>query len=253
MIERLGKGESYPKNVELYDMELEILHQDEHLVAINKPNNLLVHRTRLAWQDKRFALQILRNQIGQHVHPVHRLDRATSGILLFGLEKDATSILFEKFREKEVEKTYLAIVRGFAPESGVITNALKRMEGEEDGEIQEAETHFRCLDQIEIEEYVDRFPTSRYSLVEVNPKTGRRHQIRRHLARANHPIIGDHKHGDYRHNQLFRDKFELPNLMLHAYKTVFEHPITREKIVLKAKVPDNFKGICEKFGWELPA
>jgi tRNA pseudouridine65 synthase len=228
---------------------LEIIYQDEHFVAINKPNGLLVHRTRIAEEVKTFALQLLRDQLGQRVYPLHRLDRPTSGILLFGLHKEAAQLLMPAFESREVEKTYLAIVRGYAPEQDTINYPLKE---EKYKEPQEAITSYKRLAAIELPIHVNRYPTSRYSLVEVKPLTGRMHQIRKHFAHIRHYIVGDKKHGDWRHNQMFRETLSSPCMKLHAWKLSFTHPYTKVQTQLIAPLPSHFSQICEQFGWIIP-
>lgn len=228
---------------------LEIIYQDEHFVAINKPNGLLVHRTRIAEEVKTFALQLLRDQLGQRVYPLHRLDRPTSGVLLFGLHKEAAQLLMPAFESREVEKSYLAILRGYAPEEGTIDHPLKE---ETYKEPQAAVTYFKRVATIELPIHVNRYPTSRYSLVHVQPLTGRMHQIRKHFAHIRHYIVGDKKHGDWRHNQMFRETLESPSMKLHAWKLSFVHPFSGKHTQLTAPLPSHFKNICDQFGWAEP-
>lgn len=221
---------------------LEIVYQDEHFVAINKPHGLLVHRTKIAEEKVFFALQMLRDQLGQRVYPLHRLDRKTSGILLFGLSSEAAKLLSKAFVNHEITKTYYAIVRGFSPDKGVIDKPLKS----ENGNIQIAETHFETIKKITLPIPFGKYPTCRYSFVKVQPKTGRMHQIRRHFNHINCPIIGDYKHGDYRHNRLFIEKFEVSEMLLHAAEMTFEQPFTKEKIVIKADFQMNFQKVLSE-------
>jgi tRNA pseudouridine65 synthase len=225
---------------------LEIIYHDQQYIAINKPNGLLVHRTRIAEEAKTFALQMLRDQLGQRVYPLHRLDRPTSGVLLFGLHKEAAQRLMPAFESRDIEKTYLAIVRGYAPEEGTIDHPLKE---EKYKEPQQAVTHFKRLATIELPVYVNRYPTSRYSLVEINPLTGRMHQIRKHFAHIRHYIVGDKKHGDWRHNHMFREELDSPYMKLHAWKLSFTQPFTGEHIHVTAPLPGHLQQICEQFGW----
>ncbi len=157
---------------------LEILFQDKDIVAINKPHGLLVHRSPIAADASEFAIQILRDQIGQMVHPVHRLDRKTSGVLLFALNKEAERALQVKFDQKQIYKSYLAVLRGFVADEGTIDYPLKN----EKEVIQEAVTHFKTLEKSEIPLVFGKHATSRYSLVLAEPETGRFHQLRKHFA-----------------------------------------------------------------------
>src|SRR5690606_35904364 len=154
---------------------LEILYQDAHLVAINKPHGLLVHQSPIARDAEEFALQLLRDQLNQMVYPSHRLDRKTSGVLLFALDKESDKIMQQMFQNRQVEKKYLAIVRGFAPQDMTIDYALKN----ENEILQDAVTHFKTLKQYQINVPFGRHTTSRYSLIEAKPETGRMHQLRK--------------------------------------------------------------------------
>ena len=209
---------------------LEILYQDDYLVAINKPHGLLVHRSPIAADADVFAVQLLRNQLGQKVYPVHRLDRKTSGVLLFALNEEMNKSLQEAFMAKKVLKKYVALVRGFAPESATIDYPLTN----EAGKIQEAITHFKRLQTIEIPLPFGKFDTSRYSLLELQPESGRMHQIRKHLAHIFHPIIGDRPHGCNKQNKFFLENWEMKNMLLHASELQFMHPVLQEEITIKA-------------------
>ncbi len=220
---------------------LEILFQDDAIVAINKPHGLLVHRSPIAADASEFAIQLLRNQIGQKVFPVHRLDRKTSGVLLFALNDEVNKILQEAFRNIKVEKKYRALVRGFTLESGTIDYALTR----EDGKVQEAITHYSRLETFEIPVALGKHATSRYSLLEVEPETGRMHQIRKHLAHIFHPIIGDRPHGCNKQNKLFLEKWEMNTMLLHAEEIRFLHPVSHELITIQAELSAEFKRALE--------
>lgn len=216
---------------------LEILYQDEELVAINKPNGLLVHRSPIATNTNTFAVQELRNQIGKKVSPAHRLDRKTSGILLFGLNPESLTQLQSQFEDRTVHKTYHAIVRGYTEDEGVIDYPLTN----DKGKIQEAITRYKTLKRTEIPVPFGKHLTSRYSLVEIYPETGRMHQIRKHFAHILHPIIGDRPHGCNKQNKLFLEKWNLTEMLLHAIEIEFEHPVSGEKIKLKADYHSEFK------------
>jgi tRNA pseudouridine65 synthase len=229
---------------------LEIIYEDAWYVAINKPNGLLVHRTRIAEEKKEFALQILRDQLGYRLHPLHRLDRGTSGVLLFGKTPEATAPIVKAFSESLPDKTYFAIVRGYAPESGTIDSPIRPDKDHPHKEAQEAITHFTRLATVELPIPVGRYPSARYSLVKIKPETGRMHQIRKHFAHLRHYIIGDKKHGDWRHNLMFLEQLESPSLLLHAASLRFEHPFTSETIAIKADIPENMRRLCQRFNWE---
>lgn len=171
----------------------------------------MVHRSRMARDATEFAVQLLRDQIGQHVYPAHRLDRKTSGVLLFAKSKEMNSYLQEQFREQRIAKVYQAIVRGFTPQSGSIDYALSH-----EDKVQEAQTDYRTLAHYELPLPFGKFPTSRYSLVELKPYQGRFHQLRKHMAHIFHPIIGDRPHGCNKQNKLWKQHFGMTKMLLHA-------------------------------------
>lgn len=216
---------------------LEIIYQDDDLIVINKPHGLLVHQSSIARDAEEFALQMLRDQIGQNVWPAHRLDRKTSGLLLFALNTQTNSLLQALFRENLITKKYLALVRGFTPDEMDIDYPLMK----ENGQIQEAFTYFKTLAKAEIDMAFGKHTTSRYSLVEACPQTGRMHQLRKHFAHINHPIIGDRPHGCNKQNKLFKETWQMDKMLLHASELSFIHPITKTEIHLKAQIHDEFK------------
>lgn len=224
---------------------LDILYQDDYLIAINKPHGLLVHRSTIAADASEFALQLLRDQIGVKVNPVHRLDRATGGVLLFAFNKDTEIAMQMQFADNKVNKTYLAIVRGHTPDAEDIDYPLKK----ENGTLQEAFTHYATLKRAELPVPFGKHETSRYSLIEVKPATGRMHQIRKHMSHVNHPIIGDTTHGCNKQNKLFRERWEMATLMLHASKLKFTHPVTNAEITITASVNPEFNRVMELMGW----
>lgn len=225
---------------------LEIIWQDEHLVAVNKPHGLLVHRTSIAEEEHHFALQMLRDQLGHSVYPCHRIDRKTSGVLLFALGPETEAMTKRLFETKQVTKYYLCLTRGFVPEAGTIDKALAK----ENGKLQDAFTEFYGLAQVELPIAVSRYPTSRYSLVLVKPHTGRMHQIRRHMAHVRHYIIGDKTHGECKQNKMFQEQFDHDTMMLHAWKLQFQHPHTQETVECLAKPQPEFVALLEKMGFK---
>ncbi len=215
---------------------LEIIFQDEYLVAINKPHGLLVHQSPIARDAEEFALQLLRNQIGQNVWPAHRLDRKTGGLLLFALNKEVNALLQGLFRDNKIKKRYLAIVRGFTPDEMEIDYPLRK----ENGVLQEAFTRFKTLEKGEINVAFGNHASSRYSLVEAAPETGRMHQLRKHFAHIHHPIIGDRPHGCNKQNKLFKETWEMDTMMLHASELEFEHPVTHQQLHFTALLQSEF-------------
>jgi len=220
---------------------LEIVYRDEYLIAINKPAGLLVHRSPIAMDAEQFAVQELRNQIDQHVFPAHRLDRKTSGVLLFSLDEQTHKITQPLFADKAITKKYLAIVRGYIDDEGTIDYPLHR----DDGKLQDAVSHYKCLQRCELPVAFGKHPTSRYSLVEVTPETGRMHQIRKHMAHIFHPIIADRPHGCNKQNRLFMEKWSMTQMMLHAKSLEFVHPVTKQPIKIEADLPSEFLRMME--------
>lgn len=221
---------------------LQILFRCEHLVAISKPNGLLVHRSPIASDADVFAVQLLRDQIGQKVYPVHRLDRKTSGVLLFALDEATNSEMQRKFMNGEVKKTYHAIVRGYTPDSGEIDYPLRR----DDGVVQDAVTSFETLQRTEMPFAVGKHLTSRYSLVKLNPVTGRMHQLRKHMSHILHPIIGDRPHGCNKQNRFFKEQFDMIQMMLHAVSLEFAHPTTDKHVNIFAPYEAEFFRMLEE-------
>ncbi len=236
--------------------ELEILYRDPHYVAVNKPSGLLVHRSDLDRHETEFALQLVRDRIGCHVYPVHRLDRPTSGVLLFALSPEAVRRAAHVFESDGTVKTYLAVVRGVTDEAFVIDYPLRDLpdrydEHGETGELplREAVTSCRRLASVEFPFAVGPHPTARYSLLEISLLTGRRHQIRRHLKHVFHPVIGDSTYGDGRHNRLFRGMFVCSRLLLHAAELIFPHPNDGRTMTISAKLDDVFLSIIHSLEW----
>ena len=239
------------------DYELEILYKDEHYVVINKPSGLLVHKSMIDRHEIYFAMKILRDQIGQYVYPVHRLDKPTSGVLLFALDSESAKLISEQFKEHTTLKKYLAVVRGYSEDAGIVDHALKEKldkiadkDMKKDKEAQEAITEYKTLAKVELPFPVGRYEKTRYSLVDVHPKTGRKHQIRRHMKHINHHIIGDTKYGRGEHNIFIRERFDCHRLLLHAYSLTIVHPYTNEVLTFQASIDDTFKSIFKSFTWE---
>lgn len=230
---------------------LNILYQDDVLVAVDKPSGMFVHRSRDNRHCERFIVQDLRDQIGQFVYPLHRLDRGTSGILLFSLTQDVASIMGKMFAERKIRKTYQALVRGFCAEFGTVdqpmTSAKARTLAADDPRRtpQAAVTDFICRRRFDVPVSTGRFPSTRLSLLELHPLTGRFHQIRRHLNYIAHPVIGDSSHGDTRVNRVFRDTFGFDRLMLTAVRLEFPHPLTREPVVIVCEPDESFRQCVE--------
>jgi tRNA pseudouridine65 synthase len=224
--------------------EIPVLHRDEYLVAVHKPAGLLVHRNAHAEREP-FLLQILRDQLGQRLYPVHRLDRPTSGLMIMALSPQAAHTLALQFANQNVVKTYLAVTRGFTPAQGLIDDPLKS----ESGALQEAQTEFTRLATAEIPHPVGPNPTARYSLLRVHPKTGRTHQIRRHFAHIRHPLIGDVLRGDGRQNRFFREHFGLHRLLLASVELTFSHPEDNSPMTLSCPPAQELLDLFDRLGW----
>lgn len=248
---------------------LPVLYRDAHLLAVDKPSGLLVHRSLVDRHETRFALQIVRNQIGQRVFPLHRLDKGTSGVLLFALDPLTARLVGRSFDGGLVDKRYLAVVRGWMPAAGTIDHPLVRCrDGYGESTTvdasgialknlqvsQAALTRFRCLALGELDERVDvrqSFPTTRYSLAELQPVTGRQHQLRRHLKHLAHPIVGDATYGKGIHNRFFAGRYGVSRLLLACRSITLPHPADGRPLHIVAPVPHEFVTVAEAFGWAI--
>ncbi|SUC09983.1 tRNA pseudouridine synthase C [Pasteurella canis] len=239
-------------------MKLDILYQDQYLVAVNKPAGMLVHRSWLDTHETTFVMQTLRDQIGQHVYPIHRLDRPTSGVLLFGLNSEIANLLCLQFENKQVEKSYLAIVRGYLTGKAQIEYPLKvQLDkvadkfAQVDKVAQQAVTDYVGLCTVEMPYAVKKYKTTRYSLVRLIPHTGRKHQLRRHMKHIFHPILGDTQYGDLHQNRALTEHTGIQRLMLHAESLIFTHPITQQKLEIHADLDQQWLDLIKIFRWNL--
>ncbi len=240
--------------------ELEILYKDKYLVVINKPTALLVHKSLIDSKEIYFAMKILRDQIGQWVYPIHRLDKPTSGVLLFALDSYTAHLMSEQFLSKQVIKKYIAIVRGYTQNTGFIDHDLsvkldKIVDKQSSPlkEAQEAQTSYKTLSHIELAHAVGKYDKTRYSLVELLPQTGRKHQLRRHMKHLSHHILGDTKYGRGEHNKMVREKYNCHRLMLHAHSLECRHPYTQQKLIFTAGVDETWKMFLNLFDYRLDA
>lgn len=232
-------------------MLLDILYQDKFLVVINKPSGLLVHKSEVDKYETQNAMHLLRDQLGgQWVYTVHRIDKPTSGVLVFALDQDTARMMTEAFTNKEVTKKYYALVRGYTAEEATIDYGLKirydkvtDRKARADKPPQDAVTNYKTLGQVELPFAIGRYPTSRYSLIEAQPLTGRNRQIRRHMKHIFHPIVGDTSHGDGKHNDFFRDHFNCHRLLLHAHQLRFTHPQTNQPMIFDAPLDHVFANV----------
>ena len=235
---------------------LEILYQDDVLVAVNKPAGMLVHRSWLDRHETQFVMQTLRDQIGQLVYPIHRLDRPTSGVLLFALNSEIANLLCLQFEQKQTEKQYLAVVRGYVTGHGEIDYPLKiQLDkiadkfSQPDKAPQSAVTFYEGLQTVEMPYGVGRYATSRYSLVRLIPQTGRKHQLRRHMKHIFHPILGDTQYGDLHQNRALMEHTGCARLLLHAEKLTFVHPLTQRPMTIQAGLDAQWQNLMQTFQW----
>ncbi|GAA3536230.1 tRNA pseudouridine(65) synthase TruC [Zobellella aerophila] len=239
-------------------MNIQLIYEDDWLVAVNKAAGLLMHRSWLDKHETRFAMQLTRDLVGCHVFPVHRLDRPTSGVLLFAKSAEVARQLTLVFTERRVEKAYLAMVRGYMPPQGSLDYALSHKLdkiadkfADTEKPPQPAVTHWQSLARVELPFAVSKkHATSRYSLVRLNPETGRKHQLRRHMAHLFHPIVGDTTHGDGRHNAFFRRQFGCERLLLHAHQLSLSHPVTTQPLRLQGELDPAWQSLICEFGWQ---
>lgn len=235
-----------------------VLYQDEALVIVYKPAGMLVHRSALAAHDTHILMTELRDQLNQWVYPVHRLDRPTEGVMVFALSPAYATALCQAFAEQRVKKRYLAVVRGHPPDTLHIARPLQEEDGKRPKAMcpaMPAHTDIRCLATITLDVALDRYPTSRYALVEARPLTGRRHQIRRHLSGVSHPIIGDAKHGKGVHNRYFCRTFFSDwqgdaRLLLASTALTLPHPEGGRLLSVSAELSDDFARVLNQFGWQ---
>lgn len=237
--------------------KLDIVYQDEYLVAVNKPAGLFVHRSYMDKNEIYFALQLVRDQIGQYVYPVHRLDRPTSGVLLFALSPEVARLMGEEFANKTIQKTYYALVRGHLLGSETIDYPLKEKLdklGDKNvsrfKELQQAQTRYESIFTASLSVPLGKWDSVRYSLIKLEPSTGRRHQLRRHLAHLRHPVIGDINYGDNKQNPFFREYFGFRRLMLFAKKLSFLHPLSKEQISIEVEFDQQWHHVFDTLSWD---
>ena len=227
---------------------LEILYQDDYLLAVNKPAGLAVHRSHFVGPADAFLIDLLRDQVGGSVQLAHRLDRATSGVLLIARDGATATALGEQFMARTVQKTYLAVVRGWPdPAEDLIDYPLPG--SRETGPRREARTHYRRLATAELPIALGRYAQQRYALLEATPETGRFRQIRKHFAHIHHPVIGDSQHGRGDHNRLFKQHLGCHRMLLHARRLAFSHPYNGEAMIVDAPLDEAFAALLQRLRW----
>ena len=226
---------------------LDLLYLDPDLIALDKPTALAVHRSRLVGTDEDYLMDRLRLQVDGPLHAVHRLDRATSGVLLVARHAQAAAEIGRQLMARTVDKAYLAVVRGWPAEEGEIDYPLSGSSFQ--GEAKPALTRWRRLATIEVSIAQGRYAQQRYALLEVSPETGRYRQIRRHFHHVSHHLLGDTSHGRGDHNRLIRQHYGVHRLMLHAWRLRVEHPATREALQFQAPLDREWLRLLQAFGW----
>jgi tRNA pseudouridine65 synthase len=232
-------------------MSLEIIFKDSYCLLVTKPNNILVHHAHHSRNkiDEKSLVQLIEDQLGSRYFPIHRLDRKTSGIILLASKKEYVSTFQALFTNKEIKKVYYGVVRGYSQENRIIDSPVK---GRDALVYKEAETHLKRLDKIELNIPVKPYDSSRYSLVELTPTTGRMHQLRIHMNKLSTPLINDAKYGDKNHDTMYREQFGWTNLFLHAGSLAFTHPFSNQELILKSSFPNDWIQLFEKFYWKNP-
>jgi len=233
-----------PKEIELkaQDIPIEVIYEDEDIIVVNKPKGLVVHPAvgNLDGTLVNAIMAICKDSlsgIGGEIRPgiVHRLDKDTSGILIIAKNDIAHINLSEQLKNHEVEKTYIALVRGIVKENEATINMpigrsqkdRKKMAVDKNGK--NAITHFKVLKRYE-----------KYTLLEIKIETGRTHQIRVHLSHIGYPVVGDYTYSNGKND------FNVEGQMLHSKKIKFKHPKTEKEIELEANLPEYFQEILNK-------
>ena len=232
-------------------MSLEIIYQDNYCLLVTKPNNVLVHHAHHSRNkiEEESLIQLIENQFGKRYYPIHRLDRKTSGIILLASKREYVASFQALFTNNEIQKIYYGVVRGFSEDNKVINSPVK---GRDALVYREAETQLNCLDKIELNIPVKPYDSSRYSLVELKPKTGRMHQLRIHMNKVSTPLINDAKYGDKNHDLMYAKQFGWKNLFLHAGSLEFIHPFTNKKLILKSSFSEDWVQLFQEFSWKNP-
>ncbi len=229
-------------------MNVEVIYEDDYCLVVTKPNDVVVHHAYHSRnvREEQSLLQLLDEKFQKKFYPVHRLDRRTSGIIILTKETQYVSKFQQLFTDNEIQKKYLGVVRGFSPETRVIDSPVK---GKDSKVYKDAETHLKTLQNVTLDIPVKPYDSSRYSLVELSPKTGRLHQLRIHMNKISHPLIGDGKYGDKNHNAMYETNFNWDTLFLHAISLEFIHPFTNKTLQLTSSLPENWKALFKAFNW----
>jgi len=228
-----------------------VIYQDDDLFVMNKPCGIPVHGSRILAGQPQTLLQMTRQYLGKMAFVVHRLDRPVSGVIALTLNQKAQADLGRDFEHRQVQKCYLAVVRGWTENSGLISHPLQSPRDERTSRsvAKAAVTRFQQISRVEIPLPVHPYPSSRYSLLALYPQTGRRHQLRRHMKHISHHIIGDTSYGRGEHNRFFQDNFNCSRLLLHAWTLDLKHPASGNKHRFHATLDPAFESLIRVFGW----
>lgn len=227
---------------------IEIIFEDAHLIAVNKPAGLLAHASRMARDVDADLQSTLCAQLGGSMHLVHRLDRATSGLVLVARNGESAGALGRQFMERSVNKRYLGVVRGWPAAAGEIDYALPDVR--DNSPRKPALTRFRTLATTTVPIALGKYPQQRYALIEASPHTGRYRQIRKHFHHVSHHLIGDTSHGRTEHNRLFQREFGVQQLLLHALQLDFLHPVDARPMRLTAPLDAVWQSLLQRFDWQ---
>jgi tRNA pseudouridine65 synthase len=227
--------------------DIDIVFEDDVLLAVNKPAGLLIHRSKIAADENDFLLDRLREARGTDLFLAHRLDRATSGVVLLAKSRAIAGELGRQFMERRVDKRYLAVVRGWPASEGVVDYALPDVR--DNSPRKAAVTNWRVLATTTVAIELGKYPEQRYALIEASPQTGRYRQIRKHMHHVSHHIIGDTSHGRGDHNRLWRIHFSMHRMLLHAWKLELQHPVDGTPLSMMAPLDEIWQRVVDRFGW----
>ena len=226
---------------------IRLLHEDDRYLIVSKPAGLLVHKTPIDAYEPENLKDLLRGHFSGRLDPVHRLDKPTSGVIVFGKDVEAIDVCKQQFESKKTDKSYMAVVRGWIDAAGCIGKPLpKGMTGP----TKLAQTSFAPLAKCELPYTVSRYSSARFSLMQCTPHTGRYHQIRLHFRHFRHPIVGDSQHGDKHQNRAFAEFTGTHGLLLHARSFAFDHP-EGGRLSITAGLPPSWIQLQQHPGWDL--
>lgn len=225
-------------------MEIPVLYQDEHVIVVNKPIELPVHKNDFMANDAPYLTKLVGDITSKWILNVHRLDSKTSGVIVLAFSSEMAKELTLQFERKEVGKTYFALVQGNPGEGTFNEKVLVKKKGNFK---KPAITHYKTLQTVKTNiSYKDK-ENVEISLVEINPETGRWHQLRQHFAKNRFDIIGDTHHGDFTLNKIILADTEVRRLFLHAGKLEFTHPESKERITFEAEIPKEFQQVLDYY------